>query len=614
MSIIFDPILGEIRSQDTTPSGVGDGFNRISAGTQLAGTMNTINFANSNGITFGMSNSSQITASHNGLTQQSTQPVALSGSNGSFQFSTATFGNLNGLSFYTSGGSFVGSYTVPTQTEYLFSNSNGVSFGTNGSTVTATVKTDYLTQQSTQPVAISGSNGSFSFSTATFGNMNGMSFYTSNGSMVGSYTVPIITNSSLTIQAGASTLSSVSRVHFGDSNGISFGASTSNNGSITITASHDGLTSQSNQAISGSNGSFTFQTATFGNLNGLSFYTSNGSVVGSYTVPTQSVQPVAASGSNGSFNFSTLTFGNLNGLSFYTSNGSLVGSYTNGGGVAVAAGTQTATSGTALFNNANGITFGMSNSSVITASHNGLTTAAQSDHSHGNPTLNLTNLSGTTASASNGFTLSLSAANPGGGAGVTYKYFRPSRAEWVITAQGQGSYSVQYAALPNLEISRVNFPINFSGATNSTGQYTATILMGLYSKNVSTLSAAHTFSTAFVWTHSGTANSVSHVGPRILSLPWTTTIGASDYWVGIGYRTTSASANASFSVFALSQINSSISGFMKSASAASVGQFPMEGVYTATTSANPSSIHITQINGISSAMRRQPVFFLGGDS
>lgn len=77
----------------------------------------------------------------------------------------------------------------------------------------------------------------------------------------------------------------------------------------------------------------------------------------------------------------------------------------------IAAGTQTAnTTGTVLFQNSNGITFGMSNSSVVTASHNGLTTAAQSDHSHGNPTLALTNLSGTTASASNGLTLSLSAA------------------------------------------------------------------------------------------------------------------------------------------------------------------------------------------------------------
>lgn len=81
----------------------------------------------------------------------------------------------------------------------------------------------------------------------------------------------------------------------------------------------------------------------------------------------------------------------------------------------VSAGTQSVSSGTIVFANSNGVTFGMSGSSQITASHNGLTTAALSDHSHGNPTLALTNLSGTTASASNGLTLSLSAASPGGG-------------------------------------------------------------------------------------------------------------------------------------------------------------------------------------------------------
>lgn len=84
----------------------------------------------------------------------------------------------------------------------------------------------------------------------------------------------------------------------------------------------------------------------------------------------------------------------------------------------ISAGTQLASSGTIVFANSNGITFGMSQSSQITASHNGLTTAAASDHSHGNPTLALTNLSGTTASASNGFTLSLSVGAGGAGDGV----------------------------------------------------------------------------------------------------------------------------------------------------------------------------------------------------
>lgn len=58
------------------------------------------------------------------------------------------------------------------------------------------------------------------------------------------------------------------------------------------------------------------------------------------------------------------------------------------------------------FLNSNGVNFGLGGS-VITASV--ATNYAASNHSHGNPTLNLTNLSGSTASASNGLTLSLSA-------------------------------------------------------------------------------------------------------------------------------------------------------------------------------------------------------------
>lgn len=152
-----------------------------------------------------------------------------------------------------------------------------------------------------------------------------------------------------------------------------------------------------------------------------------------------------------------------------------------GGGAAISAGANSQSTGTVIFSNSNGLTFGL-NAGTLTASHNGLTTArasndgiglgtaltagplawtinsgglslnagsaagtttgfggnlisatmthntaglnlslnhpawlttaANSTHSHGNPTLNLTNLSGTTASASNGLTISLSAAAP----------------------------------------------------------------------------------------------------------------------------------------------------------------------------------------------------------
>lgn len=81
-----------------------------------------------------------------------------------------------------------------------------------------------------------------------------------------------------------------------------------------------------------------------------------------------------------------------------------------GAGAAISAGTESQSTGTVVFSNSNGISFGL-NAGTLTASHNALTTAAATNHSHGNPTLNLTNLSGTTASNSGGLTLSLSAGN-----------------------------------------------------------------------------------------------------------------------------------------------------------------------------------------------------------
>ena len=112
-------------------------------------------------------------------------------------------------------------------------------------------------------------------------------------------------------------------IAFSNANGVTLGVSTAANGA-TITGSHNALTSQSNQAFSASGGSSAFQTLGFSNANGFTFSNSNGSVVGSYTVPTQSQQPMAASAENGSFTANTLSFSNANGISFGTSAGSAI--------------------------------------------------------------------------------------------------------------------------------------------------------------------------------------------------------------------------------------------------------------------------------------------------
>lgn len=77
--------------------GAADGLNRLAAGSQTAGTLATVQFADSNGITWGMSGSNQITASHDGMRSH-----RVSASNGSSSLSQINFANANGFSFYLS--------------------------------------------------------------------------------------------------------------------------------------------------------------------------------------------------------------------------------------------------------------------------------------------------------------------------------------------------------------------------------------------------------------------------------------------------------------------------------------------------------------------------------
>lgn len=87
---------------------------------------------------------------------------------------------------------------------------------------------------------------------------------------------------------------------------------------------------------------------------------------------------------------------------------------TNPAKINISAGAASANLSKVTFSNASGVSWGL-NASNITASVK--TDYALSNHSHGDPTLFLTNLSGTTASNSAGFTLSLSAG--AGGAGLS---------------------------------------------------------------------------------------------------------------------------------------------------------------------------------------------------
>ena len=124
------------------------GITALSAGTQLA-TSGAVVFANSNGITFGMSGSSQVTAS------VAAAPV---------NFSAGTTSN--------------------NLANVVFSNSNGVSFGLNGSTITASAA------GGAGGVAIAAGTQTGSTGTVVFSQSNSIAFGMSNSSVVTASIIP----------------------------------------------------------------------------------------------------------------------------------------------------------------------------------------------------------------------------------------------------------------------------------------------------------------------------------------------------------------------------------------------------------------------------------------
>ncbi len=283
-------------------------------------------------------------------------------------------------------------------------------------------------------VAFSGTNASASFTSAS----NGLSIQLSAAAAGGAgdgYNI---------LAAGGSTANTTGTVVFSNSNGVSFGL----NGA-TMTASHNGLTTARasndaiglNTALTGNGVSVTANssglsinvpaflttaaqsghshgvTLNLTNINGTTGGNSNGINLSlSAVVPAQTVQPVAYSAANGSANFSTLAFANSQGVSFSTGTQGLYATVKTDYLTTARASTDAIGLNSAITQNGVSMTANSSGLSLNFPAF--LTTAAQSGHSHGNPTLALTNLSGTTASASNGLTLSLSAANPGGGGGA----------------------------------------------------------------------------------------------------------------------------------------------------------------------------------------------------
>jgi trimeric autotransporter adhesin len=282
----------------------------------------------------------------------------------------------------------------------VFSNANGVSFGMAGSTVTASM------QPGAGVAAMQVSNTTYTSGTVQFSNANGVTFGSSAGQAITASIAAVPTSyvSNINGSSGALSLNVGSSLSASsNASSITFGLA-SNITTALQSANANYLTSQSNQAWSGSNASSAFQTLSFSNANGVSWsnnagqvqithdlqYTSATSNITSNAVNTSVSRVAAINGSSGTMSFavgsslsassnaSTITFGLASNITtalqsagaYLTtaaqssvSNVSAISAATNntGGGTATL-------SGGVSFSNANNVTFYTSAGNAIVAS------------------------------------------------------------------------------------------------------------------------------------------------------------------------------------------------------------------------------------------------------
>ena len=584
----------------------------------------TVEFANSNGITFGLSNNGTMTASHNGITQQSTQPVALSGKNGSFNFSTATFGSSNGMHFYTTNGSMVGSYTVPTVTNSSFSVQDSattinpvarIAFST-GNNITLSLSTG--ASSATVGIAhnLAGTSTGFAgnlISASMTHNSSGLNVSLNHPAwLTTAMQSNAVTLSNINISAGT-TSTNASAFTFSNSNGITFGLDTGANAG-RITASHNGLTTAraSTDAV-GLNTAQSNVTWTV-NSSGLSFdargyagtaTTFNGTnVSGSMTLNSAGLRldlsaptpgggaAINVSAGTTSGNLQTIVFSNSNGVSFGLNGSTVTASAAGGaGGVAIAASNTTFTSGTVVMSASGG---------AIT-----INSGAQSVGFSVPATSSLVGTNGISLS-SNGSTISISGVSP-----YASRFIYPEANLLTgLSAFGNGSMSIQYVPFDGYVTATrldalVSWSAGSSAAANTAG-IAMTMFAGIYTRNASTLQSVSSATTQQTLTYASNTSNYTGINSaiRAISVPMNINMTPGEYYVGFGFSTSASSVGTAttnlaqtVSMYGYGGLQSALNyAEFNEATATSKNLYSGMGIYSAALSTVPPTISLSAIN------------------
>lgn len=493
------PAPGTTQSAQTGISGIaGSGASTVTAG--------TVQFANSNGLTFGL-NGSTMTASHDGITSQSIQTqgsVLINGSSGAISFNA---GNLMSLSTVASNLTFINLISSATDIQEVSSASAA------GAMVSRFANEGHV-HPGVGPAGVSN-----------IGNTAG-----ATGALMG-------------------------RVIFAGGNNITLSVSSSNNNAQTITISApNAQTGISGIAGSGAS-TVTNGTVQFQNSNNMTFGLNGSTITGSFSVTNTipgiatGVTPVASINSTG-----TAT-------RYSPDDHQHAGVFSIGisAGVGNTAGTTAVLPGRMIFAGGNNITLSQSTSAgnLMTLTISAQSQSVQTQNMFaatlsGNTSGALAGISSGTLTLAGGNNITLSQA--GNAVTISQKNPLASRFFWggdfnSSAQQANGSVSFQTLNLPyDISFSRIEIPLILSLAssgTANTGNIVFTSGAFIYSASTDNLVmvpiAGATGSTTYTWA-SNTSNFSQLTGPHLITFPIATTLSGGFYFVGLQLSTTNNSS------------------------------------------------------------------------
>ena len=420
------------------------------AGSAASTASGNVQFANSNGLTFGLSANSVMTASHNGITSQTVQTqnsVLINGNSGAFTLAGTSTGATNASVTLNSNGINISVAAPGAAAENNWINLLGANTAGNttvsGSTigmsgVNLTLSGTNVSQMIISAPAVSVLSALTNITIGTTGSTIGFSVADPGG------------GGGAALQGSGTYTQNSGTVQFANSNGVTFGLSA--NGVMTASAAGGGVA-------------------------------------------------ISAGGSN--FTNGTVSFGNQGLFSFSTSNGSVIGSYSDPDGWSIVGNTAGASNTLALSNG----TFYLSGGANITLSQNGNTLA----------------ISGPAA----GGTVAIATLD---------RWWNPINAlqSTTMNTVSNGGCSIIQMLLPvPVQFSRVDIPLNFSGATttnNTTAAWRMSNVMVIYTRTGNTLNPIVGISNtqSFSWASNNTA---SAWGNKFMSIPLNSTLPPDEYWI-----------------------------------------------------------------------------------